>query len=531
MGDDTPGDVPLRAGESKSESQSSSEGEGPGGPPARPPKPSRSPDDDSDDSDDRPKPSRSPGDDSDDSDDQPLPKPQKNKKKEKKQEQETIGQKKTKTQKTSSDDDRRTDREAAIAFRRVRVLQGGFSSLPQVSVEGGDTSMGAGVDGSDLDGGGEGLESPARICAQSLAGGIATAADFFRATRALQHTRLAHLVERTRLAAPSTDALGAGRRQRRFPTIRNQLGQTALLALVSRAEELSRNLQLDDDTSEAVYSTCSVLLDFGVDVNARDPSRFGRTALFVACEIAMPDLITSLLEAGADPNLTDSTGLTPLHLLCSSRFFTDADKAAPMLLKLLHAGANPHALTGSSKHSLVFVCVQQMIKTVRFKANQNLLANVDKEALRSLFNVLEALLIRSQRSQQALAQDEGMELDEATFADAQDVNRPSMTDYDITIGRLRGVYTSPLGMLVIACVYLQSSQDRSARALLPDLDGAFALRSLLRTARLIIDHGADLTATVYHKTQEGELTESTRGAVLCVDPAFLSSSHHQYSPL
>lgn len=59
----------------------------------------------------------------------------------------------------------------------------------------------------------------------------------------------------------------------------------------------------------------------GVDVNMRFPnaiSEYGDTALLYACEYRNVNLMRLLLKHGADPNLADREGNSPLHALVVS---------------------------------------------------------------------------------------------------------------------------------------------------------------------------------------------------------------------
>jgi truncated hemoglobin YjbI/ankyrin repeat protein len=81
----------------------------------------------------------------------------------------------------------------------------------------------------------------------------------------------------------------------------------------------------------------AALVDAGADVHAR---AFGKTALHFTAKAGFVGATSVLLAAGADPNTTDDTGLTPLwHLLRSG---TRADRVAIARL-LLDAGADPAA--------------------------------------------------------------------------------------------------------------------------------------------------------------------------------------------
>lgn len=63
--------------------------------------------------------------------------------------------------------------------------------------------------------------------------------------------------------------------------------------------------------------------------------RNGNTALHIACIVNHIEMVTALLEAGANPNLVNKDGYVPLHLACT---VNDIEMATA----LLEAGANPN---------------------------------------------------------------------------------------------------------------------------------------------------------------------------------------------
>jgi ankyrin repeat protein len=53
-----------------------------------------------------------------------------------------------------------------------------------------------------------------------------------------------------------------------------------------------------------------------VDINSRDP--LGRTALMLATQHGRAEVVASLLAHGADPNVPDARGTTPLQAATAS---------------------------------------------------------------------------------------------------------------------------------------------------------------------------------------------------------------------
>ena len=82
-------------------------------------------------------------------------------------------------------------------------------------------------------------------------------------------------------------------------------------------------------------------LDAGVDVNARDAD--GDTSLLLAAVYAGPECVELLLKKGADVNVANKLGVTPLH-----RAATNYEKAK----LLIDAGANVKVTTKSGRTPL-----------------------------------------------------------------------------------------------------------------------------------------------------------------------------------
>lgn len=79
-----------------------------------------------------------------------------------------------------------------------------------------------------------------------------------------------------------------------------------------------------------------VLLDFGAEVNLRQPSRFANTALDAAVAGNQADVVRILLAARGDPNARSEGGHTPLHKAA-------AHGNLAVVRMLLDAGADPRA--------------------------------------------------------------------------------------------------------------------------------------------------------------------------------------------
>ncbi|KAI9363998.1 ankyrin repeat-containing domain protein [Zopfochytrium polystomum] len=95
--------------------------------------------------------------------------------------------------------------------------------------------------------------------------------------------------------------------------------------------------QLDPDNniwvaaSDGDIALVSQFIASGVSINAKDPN--GYTPVAAAASYNHLDLLRLLLQGGADPNVVDNEGDTPLHV-------TETVAVAEILIA---AGANPHA--------------------------------------------------------------------------------------------------------------------------------------------------------------------------------------------
>jgi ankyrin repeat protein len=93
------------------------------------------------------------------------------------------------------------------------------------------------------------------------------------------------------------------------------------------------------------FATLNKLVALGVDVNARNPS--GSTPIQSVARHGCADwhvpLMRWFIEAGADLEVVDYRGFTPLHLVCETWFPTVVNVRLTMLL--LAGGANVHAMS------------------------------------------------------------------------------------------------------------------------------------------------------------------------------------------
>jgi ankyrin repeat protein len=90
------------------------------------------------------------------------------------------------------------------------------------------------------------------------------------------------------------------------------------------------------------------LIDRGIDLDARDNGEI--TPLLHALEVESYDTVEVLLEAGADPNIFDNNGRSPL-----SKAITQGREDRKFVEMLLEHGADPTASNGSRESVLEWV--------------------------------------------------------------------------------------------------------------------------------------------------------------------------------
>ena len=94
------------------------------------------------------------------------------------------------------------------------------------------------------------------------------------------------------------------------------------------------------DKTKLPEEVVRAFVEAGVDVNACEESERRENPLLIAARNYGATVCRLLLEAGADPNVQDAYGNTPLHNVCA---YSDDAETARMLLA---AGANPNVLNG-----------------------------------------------------------------------------------------------------------------------------------------------------------------------------------------
>lgn len=117
--------------------------------------------------------------------------------------------------------------------------------------------------------------------------------------------------------------------------VQDKLGHSALSLAAS-----SNNVQ-----AAQMLTTCS----HEIDINIKD--RKGKTPLHYAMSKCEMEMITILLDAGADPNAPDKDGVSPFMLSCKTN-------SVPIFQSLIAAGANVNSVDARGRTPAIWCCRQ-----------------------------------------------------------------------------------------------------------------------------------------------------------------------------
>ena len=134
-----------------------------------------------------------------------------------------------------------------------------------------------------------------------------------------------------------------------------EAGQKEVVNIFLRAEADTSIVDVHGDTClhkllhrECDQETLQMLLDHGVPVNATNKNQ--QTAYMLASHQGNIDAMCALVDAGADPNITDSWGNTSLHLVAQG------GSGKHVLEKLMEHGANVYAMNNEGSTALMLAC-------------------------------------------------------------------------------------------------------------------------------------------------------------------------------
>ena len=223
------------------------------------------------------------------------------------------------------------------------------------------------------------------------------------------------------------------------------------------------------------YHICSIqtvqaIIDHGADVNA--VNNRGKTALWVACCDGQDSLVKILLDAKADPNITDKDGDSCLHAAIHGQCSTET------IQKVFDHGAYINAVNNDRATPLLLACSTAQAESVElllhFKADPN---SADSDGDTSILNAVEG------------------------YCDVKTLHTLIDNGAKVNAANNKG-----LTALLKACSYSQMDVvkvllEAGADATIVDdvhyssLHAAVDGRCSLDTLRALLDHGAHIDAT------------------------------------
>lgn len=93
----------------------------------------------------------------------------------------------------------------------------------------------------------------------------------------------------------------------------------------------------------SIVTSIKILHNLQLDLNMQNKA--GKTALYLAAKYKMPKVVQTLLDLGANPNIADKTGYTPLMIACAQSYNSAVVSA------LLQGNADVNAIVGKNNKS------------------------------------------------------------------------------------------------------------------------------------------------------------------------------------
>ena len=162
--------------------------------------------------------------------------------------------------------------------------------------------------------------------------------------------------------------------------VKDALGNTSLHLAVKIEHETRRLVKVGASSQTPFlkpYRVCSAetvqaIIKYGTDVNA--VSNRNQTALWFACLDGQESLVKILLDAGADPNITDHGKDSSLHSAIRGRCSADT------VMEIIHHGADIDAVNDIGETPLLIACSTGQTESVKLllklKADPSI-ANID----------------------------------------------------------------------------------------------------------------------------------------------------------
>lgn len=159
------------------------------------------------------------------------------------------------------------------------------------------------------------------------------------------------------------------------PNLQDSQGKTPLHIFTETYQEYPVNSQLRDVTN----STLTNLWYSGADVNVKDNK--GKSAFAIACELEQIPLVTIFLQyVAVNVNTQDNEGITPLHEACKEHD-PELGWNEDLVSILLENGADPNIQDNDGKTALSAACETRNIQSVEllllYGANSRLLSPAD----------------------------------------------------------------------------------------------------------------------------------------------------------
>ena len=241
----------------------------------------------------------------------------------------------------------------------------------------------------------------------------------------------------------------------------------------------SPNIALDDSGVTclmfAVGEDCNnealrAMVNYGADVNTT--GRGNHTALIKACKNGYTDAINLLLEAGADPNIADDSGVTCLM------FAVGEDCSNEVLQAIIDHGADVNNASNDNCTALMLACAKRHADAINVLLKAGANPNITDDSGATCLMC-------------AVGKDCSKEVLQAIIDYGADVNATSKENFSALMIACGEGYTDNINMLMEAGANPNIADDSGATCLMCAV-GEDCSNEVLQA---IVDHGADVNAT------------------------------------